>query len=170
MTLIINLIVSFIMNFFISSFINNDITYNINGFTTRYIVIDRLMHNDFGCYLLFLKTPFIFFFRINFSEKNMYGAKSRPLRFFIVLLHTPRPANSSASIAAHKTDRRRNREGFLSRCYIPGSHCFIQDWIAFIPDCFRTLNACGKRSELTKYGIIIKEVNNTTWLALFIWY
>lgn len=38
MTLIINLIVSFIMNFFISSFINNDITYNINGFTTRYIV------------------------------------------------------------------------------------------------------------------------------------
>lgn len=167
MTLIINLIVSFIMNFFISSFINNDITYNINGFTTRYIVIDRLMHNDFGCYLLFLKTHF--FFRINFSEKNMYGAKSRPLRFFIVLLHTPRPANSSASIAAHKTDRRRNREGFLSCCYIPGSHCFIQDWIAFIPDCFRTLNACGKRSELTKYGIIIK-VNNTTWLALFIWY
>lgn len=58
MTLIINLIVSFIMNFFISSFINNDITYNINGFTTRYIVIDRLMHNDFGCYLLFLKTFF----------------------------------------------------------------------------------------------------------------
>lgn len=111
-----------------------------------------------------------FFFRINFSEKNMYGAKSRPLRFFIVLLHTPRPANSSASIAAHKTDRRRNREGFLSCCYIPGSHCFIQDWIAFIPDCFRTPNACGKRSELTKYGIIIKEVNNTTWLALFIWY
>lgn len=46
------------MNFFISSFINNDITYNINGFTTRYIVIDRLMHNDFGCYLLFLKTFF----------------------------------------------------------------------------------------------------------------
>lgn len=128
------------------------------------------MHNDFGCYLLFLKTPFIFFFRINFSEKNMYGAKSRPLRFFIVLLHTPRPANSSASIAAHKTDRRRNREGFLSCCYIPGSHCFIKDWIAFIPDCFRTLNACGKRSELTKYGIIIKEVNNTTWFALFIWY
>lgn len=127
MTLIINLIVSFIMNFFISSFINNDITYNINGFTTRYIVIDRLIHNDFGCYLLFLKTPFIFFFRINFSEKNMYGAKSRPLRFFIVLLHTPRPANSSASIAAHKTDRRRNREGFLSCCYIPGSHCFIKD-------------------------------------------
>lgn len=111
-----------------------------------------------------------FFFRINFSEKNMYGAKSRPLRFFIVLLHTPRPLNSSASIAAHKTDRRRNREGFLSCCYIPGSHCFIQDWIAFIPDCFRTPNACGKRSELTKYGIIIKEVNNTTWLALFIWY
>lgn len=111
-----------------------------------------------------------FFFRINFSEKNMYGAKSRPLRFFIVLLHTPRPANSSASIAAHKTDRRRNREGFLSCCYIPGSHCFIQDWIAFIPDCFRTPNACGKRSELTKYGIIIKEVNNTTWFALFIWY
>lgn len=111
-----------------------------------------------------------FFFRINFSEKNMYGAKSRPLRFFIVLLHTPRPANSSASIAAHKTDRRRNREGFLSCCYIPGSHCFIQDWIAFIPDCFRTPNACGKRSELTKYGIIIKEVNDTTWLALFIWY
>lgn len=54
------------MNFFISSFINNDITYNINGFTTRYIVIDRLMHNDFGCYLLFLK----FFFRINCSEKT----------------------------------------------------------------------------------------------------
>lgn len=68
------------MNFFWvkSSFINNDITYNINGFTTRYIVIDRLMHNDFGCYLLFLKTPFIYFFRINFCEKNMYGAKSRP--------------------------------------------------------------------------------------------
>lgn len=120
MTLLIILIVSFIMNFFLvkSSFINNDITYNINSFTTRYIVIDRLMHNDFGCYLLFLKTPFIFFFRINFSEKNMYGAKSRPLRFFIVLLHTPRPANSFASIAAHKTDRRRNREGFLSCCYI----------------------------------------------------
>lgn len=58
--------VSFIMNFFISSFINNDITYNINGFTTRYIVIDRLMHNDFGCYLLFLKI----FFRINCSEKT----------------------------------------------------------------------------------------------------
>lgn len=169
MTLIINLIVSFIMNFFISSFINNDITYNINGFTTRYIVIDRLMHNDFGCYLLFLKTPFIFFFRI-VVKKKMYGAKSRPLRFFIVLLHTPRPADSFASIAAHKTDRRRNREGFLSCCYIPGSHCFIKDWIAFIPDCFRTPNACGKRSELTKYGIIIKEVNNTTWLALFIWY
>lgn len=114
MTLIINLIVSFIMNLFISSFINNDITYNINGFTTRYIVIDRLMHNDFGCYLLFLKTPFIFFFRINFSEKNMYGAKSRPLRFFIVLLHTPRSANSN-----EKTDRRRNRGGFVSCCYIP---------------------------------------------------
>lgn len=69
-----------------------------------------------------------------------------------------------------KTDRRRNRGGFVSCCYIPGSHCFIKDWIAFIPDCFRTPNACGKRSELTKYGIIIKEVNNTTWLALFIWY
>lgn len=118
----------------------------------------------------FWKLRSFFFFRINFSEKNMYGAKSRPLRFFIVLLHTPRPANSFASIAAHKTDRRRNRGGFLSCCYIPGSHCFIQDWIAFIPDCFRTPNACGKRSELTKYGIIIKEVNNTTWLALFIWY
>lgn len=120
MTLMIILIVSFIMIFFlvISSFINNDITYNINGFTTRYIVIDRLMHNDFGCYLLFLKTPFIFFFRIVVKRK-MYGAKSRPLRFFIVLLHTPRPANSSASIAAHKTDRRRNRGGFVSCCYIP---------------------------------------------------
>lgn len=112
---------SFIHNEFfliISSFINNDITYNINGFTTRYIVIDRLMHNDFSCYLLFLKTPFIFFFRI-VVKKKMYGAKSRPLRFFIVLLHTPRPANSSASIAAHKTDRRRNGGGFLSCCYIP---------------------------------------------------
>lgn len=74
------------MNFFISSFINNDITYNINGFTTRYIVIDRLMHNDFGCYLLFLKTPFIFFSELILVKKNMYGAKSRPLRFFIVLL------------------------------------------------------------------------------------
>lgn len=63
------------MNFFISSFINNDITYNINGFTTRYIVIDRLMHNDFGCYLLFLKTPFIFFFRINCSGKKHVWCK-----------------------------------------------------------------------------------------------
>lgn len=127
MTLLIILIVSFIMIFFvISSFINNDITNNIIGFTARYIVIDRLMHNDFGCYLLFLKTPFIFFFRI-VVKKKMYGAKSRPLRFFIVLLHTPRPADSFASIAAHKTDRRRNREGFLSCCYIPGSHCFIKD-------------------------------------------
>lgn len=70
MTLIINLIVSFIMNFFISSFINNDITYNINGFTTRYIVIDRLMHNDFGCYLLFLKTPFIFFSELILVKKT----------------------------------------------------------------------------------------------------
>lgn len=127
MTLIINLIVSFIMNFFISCFINNDITYNINGFTTRYIVIDRLMHNDFGCYLFFLKTPFIFFSELILVKKNMYGAKSRPLRFFIVLLHTPRPANSFTSIAAHKTDRRRNRGGFLSCCYIPPSHCFIKD-------------------------------------------
>lgn len=99
-----------------------------------------------------------FFSELILVKKNMYGAKSRPLRFFIVLLHTPRPANSFASIAAHKTDRRRNRGGFLSCCYIPGSHSFIKDWIAFIPDCFRTPNACGKRSELTKHGIIIKEV------------
>lgn len=72
MTLLIILIVSFIMNFFLvkSSFINNDITYNINGFTTRYIVIDRLMHNDFGCYLLFLKTPFIFFSELILVKKT----------------------------------------------------------------------------------------------------
>lgn len=72
MTLMIILIVSFIMIFFlvISSFINNDITNNIIGFTARYIVIDRLMHNDFGCYLLFLKTPFIFFSELILVKKT----------------------------------------------------------------------------------------------------
>lgn len=49
-------------------------------------------------------------------------------------------------------------KAFYRAATYPPAHCFIKDWIAFVPDCFRTLNACGKRSELTKYGIIIKEV------------
>lgn len=69
MILIINLIVLFIMNFFIFSFINNDIIYNINGFIIRYIVIDRFMYNDYGCYLLFLKILFIFFLELIVVKK-----------------------------------------------------------------------------------------------------
>lgn len=172
MTLLIILIVSFIMNFFLvkSSFINNDITYNINGFTTRYIVIDRLMHNDFGCYLLFLKTPFIFFSELILVKKTCmvqkvghWGSLSccYILPGPLILLHQ--------SLLIRQIGVGTEKAFYRAATYSP-SHCFIQDWIAFIPDCFRTPNACGKRSELTKYGIIIKEVNNTTWLALFIWY
>lgn len=87
------------------SFINNDIIYNINGFIIRYIVIDRFMYNDYGCYLLFLKILFIFFFRINFSEKNMYGVKSRLLRFFIELLYIFWFVNFFVLIVVYKIDR-----------------------------------------------------------------
>lgn len=76
------------MNFFIFSFINNDIIYNINGFIIRYIVIDRFMYNDFGCYLLFLKILFIFFFRINCSGKKYVWCKKLVIEgFYCVFIY-----------------------------------------------------------------------------------
>lgn len=158
------------MNFFISSFINNDITYNINGFTTRYIVIDRLMHNDFGCYLLFLKTPFIFFSELILVKKTCMVQKVGHWGSLSCCYILPGPL-----ILLHQSLLIRQigvgtEKVFYRAATYPGPTVLLKTELRSFQTAFEPPNACGKRSELTKYGIIIKEVNNTTWLALFIWY